>query len=256
MKKDAFQKSLASRAIDVCSDEGLVSAGRRARAKIGNAFLRSNSAFWYAKELGGQRDAEAAGAGEEGNAGTFALMDPVGLAQALESRKELSWAVDPRELETSASLGHRWTCWKLKGEMVAFCKVGRGKVFIVDFERSVTLPEGLAFVSDVYVFPEFRRKGLARQLLVGTTNWLGQHSVSVVSCHIPLSNVASTKLFISLGFRTFGQIHFLRILGVPIYSFRPEDMLEKMAARDRKGERGIRSDHEGMSDHGGRPTST
>jgi ribosomal protein S18 acetylase RimI-like enzyme len=241
VKKDICQKSLVSRAKDVYRDEGLAPVSRRAGAKIRNILFRSNAAFWFARDLVGSPVLDTDGAADEHVPGMFSLIAPGELAKLLLNCKGRAWAVDPRELSIASRLKHQWTCWRLDGEIVAFCKVGRGRVFVVDFERPISLPDNLAFLSDVYVFPHARKKGIGRQLLLATMNSLVQGSVSVLSCHIPPGNTASTRLFVSLGFRPFGQIRFIRIMGLSMFSRRPEAMLETMTVRNRKHPAGFRA---------------
>lgn len=234
MKKDTCQNSLVSKAEKVYRDEGLAAVCARAGVKIGNILFRSNSAFWFSRDLVDCPITDTEGSDSTQDPGSFSTVTPGELAELLRNRKDLAWAVDPRELNIATSMKHQWTCWRLDGETVAFCKVGRRRIFIVDFEKAISLPDNLAFLSDVYVFAHARKRGIGRQLLLATMNSLARDSVSVLSCHIPLSNLVSTKLFISLGFRPLGQIHFVRILGLPMFSVRPEVMLEKMAAGSRK----------------------
>jgi ribosomal protein S18 acetylase RimI-like enzyme len=228
MKKGVYQESLVSKAVDAYRNQGLAAVGQRGAAKFTNFFFRSNEAVWFYRELvclplseeGKPRDAQVLG--------SFSPVVPEELAQWLKERKDLAWAGDSRELEIASRLRHPWTCWKLGREIVAFCKVGGGQVFIVDFERVLSLPEKLAFMSDVYVLPHARKQGIARELLLATMNSLREHSFSIVSCHIPAGNRASTRLFSSLGFRPFHKIRFTRILGVQIFSTKPEEVLRKM----------------------------
>ena len=234
MKKDTCQNSLASRAEEVYRNEGLAAVCARAGIKIKNTFFRSNSAFWFARDLVSCPVADTEGFAGARVPGSFSSVTPGELGELLLNRKDLAWAVDPRELRIASSLKHPWTCWRLDGETVAFCKVGRGRVFIVDFEKPISLPDNLAFLSDVYVFAHARKRGIGRQLLLATMDSLARDSVSALSCHIPSSNRVSTRLFISLGFRPFGQIDFVRILGLSMFSVRPELMLEKMVLGSRK----------------------
>lgn len=230
MKTDVYPKNLVSRALRVYRKQGLVVVGEKTAAKLKNFFFRSNEAIWFARELVHSRlHAPATHSGAETH-GSFSCIAPQELARWLRERNDLTWAADTRELEIASSLKHPWTCWRLGGEIVAFCKIGGGQVFIVDFERALVLPEKLAFLSDVYVLPSARRKGIGRQLLLATMSFLKELSFSVLSCHIPARNQASVKLFSSLGFRPFGKIRFVRIVGVSTFSTKPELMLVEMTA--------------------------
>jgi GNAT superfamily N-acetyltransferase len=136
---------------------------------------------------------------------------------------------------------HRWTLWALGGETVAFCKVGGGRVFIVDFDRAFDLPERVAYLSDVYVTPLMRRKGIGRALLAETLSFLANESFAGVVCHIPRSNAASASLFGSLGFVPLGEVRFTRVLGLQLFSTRPERLLEKVAPTPGSSGSGLRA---------------
>jgi len=232
VKTDIYPKNLASRALRVYRKQGLVVAGEKTAAKLKNFFFRSNEAIWFARELvRSPLHSPATHSGEE-TPGSFSPILPEELARWLRDRDDLAWAADPRELEIASSLKHPWTCWRDGSDIVAFCKTGGGQVFIVDFERVLVLPERLAFLSDVYVLPGARRKGVGRRLLLASMSLLKERSFSVLSCHIPARNRASVKLFSSLGFQPFGKIRFVRIMGASTFSTRPELMLAEMTASE------------------------
>ena len=234
MKNDTHKRRLIRKAWELYKAEGFAAAGNRAAVRFKDLLVRSNAAVWFAKELGHSPPPERAPV-----PGSFSRVAPQVLAEWLWRRRGLSWAADPRELEIASPLEHPWTCWRLANEIVAFCKLGGGRVFIEDFERAVSLPKGLVFLSDIYVLSEARRKGIGRALLVATMNSLKQQSFSVLSCHIPATNHASAGLFGSLGFRSYGRVQFLRILGLPMFSIKPEQMLGKMAIAEHDARSGL-----------------
>ncbi|MBN1503767.1 MAG: GNAT family N-acetyltransferase [Candidatus Eisenbacteria bacterium] len=252
------------RAADVWRTRGTRELLRRLTARLASAVFKSNCAVWYGKDLSTEvsRAGRAGGDGEETGpaesgaasvesgttpaesrpgvqsvvpgevtAGDFAVADPLELGGWLRESAGLAWAADDRELEVAVSCGHKWTLWRLDGETVAFCKVGGGSVFIVDFDRAFDLPVGLIYLSDVYVMSRMRGKGIGRALLAATMRFLADNSFTGVVCHIPRKNVASAGLFGSLGFVRLGEVRFVRVFGMPFYSTRPERLLEELSSR-------------------------
>ena len=213
---------------------------------MGSAVFKTNSAVWFGKELSPADSQPGAASRQPGGGvagfgpsspsavgattGDFAVADPRELAEWLRRSGGLAWAADERELDVAVECGHRWTLWAPGGQTVAFCKVGGGRVFIVDFDRALDLPGRIAYLSDLYVTPQMRRKGIGTALLVETLQFLRNESSAGVVCHIPRSNTASAGLFGSLGFVPLGQVRFTRILGIQLFSTRPERLLERMSS--------------------------
>ena len=212
---------------------------------MGSAVFKTNAAVWYGRVLSPTDSVDGAGRERAGRAaaditaassrrgdeaaGDFSVVDPHELAVWLRRTEGLAWAADERELEVAAACGHRWTSWACGGRTAAFCKVGGGRVFIVDFDAAFELPGRIAYLSDVYVMSQMRRKGTGRALLEETLRFLKDNSFDGIVCHIPRGNAASARLFGSLGFRPLGEVRFTRVLGIRFFSTRPEKLLEKMS---------------------------
>ncbi|UCF79026.1 MAG: GNAT family N-acetyltransferase [Candidatus Eiseniibacteriota bacterium] len=225
--RDTSRRGLVDRVSEAYADGGCALVAKKTSASVKKALFRRSAALWYGRSLASSLPAERSSV-----PGTFSPIGPSELALWLREGRALLWAADPRELEVASQLGHGWTCWKLCGEIAAFCKIGHGRVFVEDFDRAISLPAWFAFLSDVYVLKEMRRRGIARQLILSTMRLLKEDSFTGMGCHVPASNRASIALFTSLGFRSFGEIRFTRVLGFPIFSERPERILERMAASD------------------------
>lgn len=258
-------KILVRRALEVWRNEGTAAALERTLARLGRCIFRTNSAVWFGRDLtsffhaGTSRDHEADASGarvrvvpapgaeaplvhvpqtgvpgtparERNVPGSLVTIEPMELAQWLWSTNDLAWAADTRELEVASRHSHSWISWRIDSEIVAFCKVGGSRVFVEDFDRALDLPGGIALISDVYVTAHMRRKGIARELLLATMSHLKEKSFCGVACHIPASNEPSIRLFKSVGFESLGKIRFTRLLGMPIFSRRPEDLLKRFAA--------------------------
>jgi len=219
------------RAAEILRTRGPRELVRRIAARLGSAVFKANSAVWYGRVLSPAAPGAASSRPGSAAAGDFAVVDPLELGEWLRRTEDLAWAADARELEVAAACGHRWTSWAAGGRTVAFCKVGGGKVFIVDFDRVFDLPRGIAYLSDVYVMSQMRRKGIGGVLLEETLRVLRDDSFAGVVCHIPRGNEASANLFGSLGFAPLGEVRFTRVLGIPFFSPRPERLLEEMSSR-------------------------
>jgi ribosomal protein S18 acetylase RimI-like enzyme len=224
MARSMSRRDLAVKIRDAYKDGGCRTVAAMSCARLSNLLLRRNAALWYGRELQSPLPLKRTDV-----PGTFASIEPEELARWLLASEEVAWAADPRELEIASQLEHVWTCWRVCGEIAGFCKIGHARVFVVDFEREVPLPERLSLLSDVYVLEEMRRKGIARELLIATMEVLRRSSFAAMGCHIPQDNRASIRLFESLGFHSFGEIRFTRVLGVPFFSVRPESVLERIA---------------------------
>ncbi len=224
MTTGTYRRDLADRVHHVYRSKGGIAVAERVCAKLRNLLFRRNAAVWYARELVSPIPAH----GRE-VPGTFSSIEPEELAEWLLESGELAWAADPRELRVASRRKHSWTCWRLCGEIAAFCKIGHESVFIVDFEKEMPLPERVSYLSDVYVLKTMRRKGIARRLILNTLDLLRVKSFVALGCHVPRENEASVRLFSSLGFRPFGEVRFTRILGLPFFSVRPEAILKRMS---------------------------
>jgi ribosomal protein S18 acetylase RimI-like enzyme len=224
MKTRTYQRDLAHRTREVYGSKGGKAVAEKAFGKLGNLLFRRNAALWYGREL-----VSLPSQGKAEVPGTFSPIEPDELARWLLESKELEWAADPRELRVASRRRHGWTCWRLCGEIAAFCKIGHGSVFIVDFEREVSVPERVSFLSDVYVVKAMRRRGIARRLLLDTMDLLRVKSFVAMGSHVPADNLTSIRLFNSLGFRPFGEVRFTRVMGLPLFSTRPETVLKRMS---------------------------
>lgn len=64
----------------------------------------------------------------------------------------------------------------------------------------VFLPKNSLHISAIYTVPEFRRQGIARQLIVKGLEWGRQNQASLADLHVLVGNPAA-NLYQTLGFR-------------------------------------------------------
>lgn len=72
----------------------------------------------------------------------------------------------------------------------------------------------VAFLEGIYVDPEFRRMGVARQLVEAVEAWARQQNCSELASDTGIANVPSQKLHNALGFaETQRVVYFRKVLG-------------------------------------------
>lgn len=64
---------------------------------------------------------------------------------------------------------------------------------------------GEGYIDNIAVFPEARRKGVARQLLDSLIEWLRQQGGIFLTLEVRPSNAAAVSLYRSLGFQEVGR---------------------------------------------------
>lgn len=64
---------------------------------------------------------------------------------------------------------------------------------------------GEGYIDNIAVFPEARRKGVARQLLDSLIKWLRQQEGVFLTLEVRPSNAAAVSLYRSLGFQEVGR---------------------------------------------------
>jgi ribosomal protein S18 acetylase RimI-like enzyme len=130
------------------------------------------------------------------------LDDPMGTAEWLRARPH-----DATELSVAVARDHLLARAHLPGGPVAYVKAGWGDVWISDFQRSIRFPPDTAFIYDTYVDPLYRRRRIGLALLAAVIRELRARRFGRVFCHIPEWNLASRRLYKSLGFVARRRIH-------------------------------------------------
>ena len=65
------------------------------------------------------------------------------------------------------------------------------------------------WINRVAVLPEFRKKGVARQLIASAEKWLDEQGIGIYACQVESYNEDSLEVFIKLGYVPFEGIHYL-----------------------------------------------
>jgi len=139
--------------------------------------------------------------------------------------QSIPWANNPREDAVGLEQGHYFPNVKYQGKIVGYMKIGYGKVYIQDFKKDILPGEGVAFVYDSYVLPNYRGLGIAPFLMTGVMVFLKKNGFKKVMCHIPPWNHASISFFTKCGFKKTKSIAYFKIFGMKIFTTNPETLL-------------------------------
>jgi ribosomal protein S18 acetylase RimI-like enzyme len=202
---------------------------RKKLGKIRRKLFKTNAAYWYYKVL--KKDEyikrpliEAKMIFDNSNHSEV-------VQWILSHRNEYPWIYNAKELKSAFEYSHFYPCLKMDGEIIGFIKVAFEKVYIEDYEREIDLGKEEAFIYDTFVLPEYRRKYLACYLLAELFNDLIRKGTAVVYCHIPRWNVASSRLYLKMGFQRLSYVRYLRFLKYYHFSHKLED-IRKQARKD------------------------
>jgi ribosomal protein S18 acetylase RimI-like enzyme len=126
------------------------------------------------------------------------------------------WMHNAGEIAVSLRCGHRYPLVINNGTIVGCIKIGFHDFFITDYTKAVHFSEKVAYHTDVYVEPEYRKKGIARFLIVESMKHLKQKGFVKQLCHIPPWNQASIAVHTALGFEKVGYIRCVRVFGLKL----------------------------------------
>ena len=84
---------------------------------------------------------------------------------------------------------------------VAFAQCGLRKDYVEGTESS---PVG--YLGGIYVKPEYRMTGIARNLLIQCENWVKSHGCSEFASDCELNNIDSLKFHLQVGFEEANRI--------------------------------------------------
>jgi ribosomal protein S18 acetylase RimI-like enzyme len=128
-----------------------------------------------------------------------------------EKSKRFPWMYQENEIQVAAECGHRFPCYSMDGQVVAYLKVGITKAYIFDFEQVVYLSPGTATFYDGFVAPEFRCQGLGSAILSSTAQFLQHEGFETILNQVPLWNTPSRKMCLIAGFTEVSQTRFIRL---------------------------------------------
>ena len=184
---------------------------------IAQRAYRHSSAIWHERDLTTDCPVSQADI-----AVRVVMDDLIGTVDWLRSRPH-----DERELSLAVAGGHLLARADLPEGPIGCVKAGWGDVWVTDFLCCLRFPSDTAFIYDTYVAPAYRRKGVARALLAAVIKELASRSFRRVFCHIPEWNVASRRLYGSLGFVARRRIRVVRLFSIPVLWPHPKALWSK-----------------------------
>jgi len=132
------------------------------------------------------------------------------------------WMYNPKEMEIAKQENHHIVGVTSEGKTIGYIKLGFGRVYIQDYEQIINFPSQKAFIYDTFIQPELRGQGLAKYLINESIKFLKDKGFEEAVCHIPQWNKASISAYQKVGFQAVKRIRFAKVLGVRIFSSRPE----------------------------------
>jgi len=184
---------------------------RKTLVRIKKFVFTTNSAYWFEKKIIDEIN-------------NFKTEIPVEIEinstnetiDWLKKQKEKhSWVVNSNEIDTAQKYNHCWPSAKINNKIVGSIKIGFLKVYITDYEKVFDLSDKTAFIYDTYVIEKYRKKGIAKLLILKAVNYLNNNGYKKVGCHIPSWNKASINAYEKIGFKKIIYIRYFRILGIP-----------------------------------------
>jgi len=118
------------------------------------------------------------------------------------------------EIEYAQINKHYFPAAKYNDKIIGFEKIGFGKIFILDFEGFICLPDRVAMVYDIFILPEYRNLGIASFLTRECLIYLRNKGFEKIYCHILPDNESSIRSFSKVGFKKVSNVYFLKIFGI------------------------------------------
>lgn len=132
----------------------------------------------------------------------------------------ISWMIDlgisgitnPHEIENMRNEGHMIYTLVSKDLISGYIKIGKGRVYIPDFDQDIYFPQNTAFVMDTYIHEDYRGKKLFHLLISAVKSDLITKGNKKLYCHIRIDNLTSISAFEKNGFKKTGMVCFKRTL--------------------------------------------
>jgi ribosomal protein S18 acetylase RimI-like enzyme len=186
--------------------------------KIRRATFRTNHAFWFAKDLKSDENANLS-EHDELTVEFHNFEEVVGWLK--KEAVQFPWIYNKQEIDSALRNSHLYPAIKYNGETVGYVKVALNKVYIEDYEDEIPLERDECYIYDTFILPEFRMKHFTIKFLKQVLAFLKKIGIYFVYCHIPHWNKASLKLYRNLGFRKIAHIRYVRIFKMRIFSNDP-----------------------------------
>lgn len=110
-------------------------------------------------------------------------------------------------------------------KIIGYVKIGKGRVYILDFDMVIDFPSNTAFVMDTFIQEEFRGKKLFHLLISTTKNDLNKKGYENLYCHIRKDNKISSVAYEKNGFSKVSSLRYMKICGKSFFRFPPESFV-------------------------------
>lgn len=107
------------------------------------------------------------------------------------------------------------------GQTIGWAWIGYERVYLAPLGRDIRLPDGVAYLYDVYVRPAERGAGVGRALVGARCRHADERGVARLMSHVMTGNEASLRALQAHGFRTVGRTLFLRALTLKVWTRQP-----------------------------------
>ncbi|HHL40100.1 MAG TPA: N-acetyltransferase [Deltaproteobacteria bacterium] len=213
--RDAVSPSLWGKIRKAYREGGLGLVAVRARKVL----LRSNSAWWYVRDL--SRPVAARDCGLD----VRVSREAPGPVVEYMRRKEY---LNDRELREARRSGHWFVGLYEGGGVAGFCKCGFTSVYVNDFGEVLTLPPHVAFIYEYEIDERLRGRGVGGFFVGRVLEALREAGFRHVICHVPPWNKASMKVVERCGFEKVGYIRFVEVAGLKFRTGSVETILASL----------------------------
>ncbi len=210
----------------VCRD-GLERTWQRAIRRTAEALVQTSAADWYRADLTVPLAPLPLGPGQRVDFDAFE--EAVAWLNAL--RGQFRWVWVDQELQAARAHGHILALLRVDGQRAGYVKVGLRSAYVGDFGRCIALPEGVAFIYDTFVHPDFRGQALAARMVGQLMQRLQSAGWRALWCHIPRWNKPSIHTFRRCGFEQVRHVRHVRLLGQGFCTHNPERLLQRASPR-------------------------
>lgn len=101
----------------------------------------------------------------------------------------------------------------LANDLIAgYIIVGKGQVYILDFDQNIYFPQQKAFVMDTFIHDDFRGRKLFHFLISSVMMDLRRKGYKKLYCHIRKDNLTSISAYEASGFKKIGIISYKKKL--------------------------------------------
>lgn len=164
---------------------------------------------------------------------TFSLQDEGSYVVDHLFEETVSWMVslntpgiaEPREIENMRNEDHLVYTLLSNNSIVGYINIGKGHVYILDFDQTIDFPKKTGFVMDTFIHENYRGKNLFNLLISNVKLDLQKKGYKKLYCHIRTDNAVSVAAYEKNDFSRLGFVEYKRILWKTFFKY-PQDILK------------------------------